>query len=402
MASAASSKSHSRRHSQDLDLNAAASLVDKDEENLQGNFAEDDDDDELLFSLTKDQKTLTLELQPLPQFTSDAELVDLNGAIDLVISKGKDNTEVYAKQMDQLWKSLASLEERAKLLLKKRKRLRKRIQEIEDIRDVFEKDPDMIYEGMFDTKPHIGRFDIRSLSGDSRISALLASDAELSDFESVSSKKSSFLVLKMENQIQGVNSQLRMLQDNLSFTEKGLEKVHLANRHSLVSLIKLFRSPADHNLSSHLEKTPKDTLPHLAGFVANLLQLTRKNYTLDGFAVKNNYASCVMKRDDTPHTFVQVRNDTEIADNSHEDVLCLLAGQCMKNQVKRGLCFTTEKRELFSKDFKGDLATFKERGIDLIVIFVEDLLDELPSEPKSVCEFLDELPKSIKLFTGED
>ena len=401
MASAASSRSQSQRHSQDLDLNTAASVVEKQGETLPGSF-QDDDDDEVYFSLTKDQKTLTLEFQPLPEFVSDAEVEDLNGAIDLIVSKGKDNTEVYSDQMDQLWKSLASLEERAKLLLKKRKRLRKRIQEIEDIRDVFEKDPDMLYEGMFDTKPHIGRFDIRSLSGDSRISALLASDAELSDFESVSSKKSSFLVLKMENQIQGVNSQLRMLQDSLSFTEKGLEKVHLANRHSLVSLIKLFRSPADHSLSCHLEKTPTDTLPHLAGFVANLLQLTRKNYKLDGFAVKKNYASCIMNRDDAPHTYVQVRNDTEIADNGHEDILALLAGQCMKMQVKRGLCFTSEKRELFSKDFKGDLATFKDRGIDLIVIFVEDLLDELPSEPKAVCEFLDELPKSIKLFTGEE
>ena len=404
MASAASSRSQSQRQSQDLDLNTAASVVEKQNEVCPEtiDFDIDDDDVEEIFSLTRDQRTLNLEFQPLPQFTTNTEVENLKGAIDLIISKGKDNTIKYSKQMDQLWKSLANLEDRAKLLLKKRKRLRKRIQEIEDIRDVFEKDQDMLYEGMFDKKSHIGRFDIRSLSGDSRISALLASDAELSDFETISSKKSSFLVLKLENQIQGVNSQLRMMQDNLSFTEKGLEKVHLANRHSLVSLIKLFRSPADHNLSTQMELTPKDTLPHLAGFVANLLQLTRKNYKLDAFAVKNNYASCMMNRDDAVHTFVQIRNDTEIADNGYEDTLCLLAGQCMKLQVKRGLCFTSEKRELFSKDFKADLSIFKDKGFDLIVIFIEDLLDELPSEPKAVCDFLDELPKSIKLFTGED
>ena len=370
----------------------------------QENFENDDifnDDDEKIFSFNKSHRTLSLTHQPLPQFSSDSPLETLADIIEFISKKGKNNAKDFTKQIEELWKVLGDLEDRAKDLLKKRKRLKKRITEIEDIRDVFEKDHDRLYEGLFDSKPPIGRFDTRGLSNGSRVSALLASDAELSDFEPISSKKSSFLVLKLENQIQGVNSQLRMLQDNLAFTEKALEKTHLAIRHSLVSLIKVFRSPKDHNLSAHLDLQPKDTLAHFAGLVVTLLKTTRPNYEIDDAKLRPHYASCVMKKDDNLHTYVQIRNSDEINDNGYVDLICLMAGQCFKIGVKRGLCFITEKRELFSRDSKDDLEDFKRKGIEIIVIFVEDLLDELPSEPKAVCEFLDLLPDNIKMFTGE-
>ncbi|XP_075241918.1 uncharacterized protein LOC142336849 [Convolutriloba macropyga] len=372
-----------------------------------GDKHEDDDDfnddDELIFSLNKSQRTLALTHQPLPQYTSDKHFENLDEIIEFISKKGKSNAKDYTKQIDELWKALGDLEERARALLTKRKRLRKRITEIEDVRDVFEKDPDRLYEGLFDSKPPFGKYDIRGISGGSRVSALLASDTELSDFEPISSKKSSFLVLKLENQIQGINSQLRMLQDNLAFTEKALEKTHLATRHCLVSLIKLFRSPKDHDLSAHLDLEPKDTLAYFAGLVVTLLKTTRANYEIDNPIVRPHYASCVMKRDDIPHTYVQMRNSSDLTHNKHilTDLVCLMAGQCFKLGTKRGLCFLTEKRELVTKEAKGYLDDFKRRGIEVIIIFVEDLLDELPSEAKSVCKFIEELPDCIKLFTDD-
>jgi hypothetical protein len=286
--------------------------------------------------------------------------------------------------------------------LKKRARLRKRINEIEEIRDVFEKTPAGLYDGMFDTKPRLGNFDIRGFNaGSSRVSALLASDAELTDYEPMSNKNSSFVVLKLEQQIQTLNAQLKVLQDNLSFTEKGLEKVHLANRHSLVSLVKMFRSPADHNLTYHLELDPSKTLCQFAGLVATLLKLTRTNYAVDEPAVKPKYATCVMKRDDALHTLVQIRNDKFVEESgSCNDVICLMAGMCLKVGASRGLVFMTEKRELYDNDAKADTQLFKSKGLDIILIFVEDLLDELPSEPKAVEDFLGSLADNITLFTG--
>ena len=110
-----------------------------------------------------------------------------------------------------------------------------------------------------------------------------------------------------------------------------------------------------------------------------------------------------MKRDDIPHTYVQMRNSSDLTHNKHilTDLVCLMAGQCFKLGTKRGLCFLTEKRELVTKEAKGYLDDFKRRGIEVIIIFVEDLLDELPSEAKSVCKFIEELPDCIKLFTDD-
>ena len=74
-----------------------------------------------------------------------------------------------------------------------------------------------------------------------------------------------------------------MLQDNLAFTEKALEKTHLATRHCLVSLIKLFRSPKDHDLSAHLDLEPKDTLAYFAGMLIAIIPPTKKELILPPF-----------------------------------------------------------------------------------------------------------------------